>query len=297
MLELRRLLKDDRLIRAITGISGKEFRQLLPDFTKEFQRADKKSRKHPTKGVKHTLENDEARLIFTLFYIKCYPTFDLAGVMYGVDRAQPCRWAATLTEVLEKAMKRKLVLPARKIKDLKELIELIPEIKEVLVDGTERPIQRPKNPKKQKEKYSGKKKRHSVKNLVVSDIEKRILFLSPTISGKTHDYSHFKDIHLERGFPDGANIWLDNGFQGIEKDFPDLKVYMPQRKPRGKPLSKERKALNRGISGIRVLVEHAIGGIKRLRSLTDVYRNKRQDFEDRLMSLGAGIWNLHLTKT
>ncbi len=90
---------------------------------------------------------------------------------------------------------------------------------------------------------------------------------------------------------------LDNEFQGIEKDFQHLRVYKPHRKPRGKPLSKERNAINQGISGIRVLVEHAIGGIKRLRSLTDVCRDKRQDFEDRLMVLGTGIWNLHLAET
>ena len=294
MLDLKRLLKQDRLIRAITGVSGGEFQEILADFSKCFRDEEKKKRKHPNKGVKHTLDSDEARLIFILFYLKCYPTFDLAGVFYGVDRAQPCRWANYLSGILEKTMGKKKVLPKRKVRDLKELLELIPEIKEVLVDGTERPIQRPKNAKKQKEKYSGKKKRHTVKNLVVSDRKKRILYLSPTVSGKTHDLSLFKSERLANGIPKGKNVRLDNGFQGIENNFPNLKIYMPRRKPRGKPFTETQKNRNRQISRIRVLVENAIGGVKRLRSLTDVYRNKRKDFEDKIMALGAGLWNFHL---
>ena len=56
------------------------------------------------------------------------------------------------------------------------------------VDGTERRLQRPVNKDKQKEKYSGKKKTQTDKNLLlVNENTKKIVYLSPTVEGKKHD--------------------------------------------------------------------------------------------------------------
>ena len=63
--------------------------------------------------------------------------------------------------VLEKALGRKIALPKRKLKSIEEFIESFPEVKRVILDGTERPIQRAKDQEKQKQDYSGKKKRHT----------------------------------------------------------------------------------------------------------------------------------------
>ncbi|WP_212667518.1 transposase family protein [Leptospira alexanderi] len=48
-------------------------------------------------------------------------------------------------------------------------------------------MRRPTDKDLQKEFYSGKKKRHTIKNLILTNKDKAILFLSNTISGKTHD--------------------------------------------------------------------------------------------------------------
>ena len=71
-------------------------------------------------------------------------------------------------------------MPARQIKSAEEFIRLFPEIKEVFIDGTERPVERSKNKEKQKKDYSGKKKRHTRKNITVSDEKRRILVLTET---------------------------------------------------------------------------------------------------------------------
>lgn len=34
----------------------------------------------------------EDKLFFVLFYFKCYPTFDLAGILFDFDRSQANRW-------------------------------------------------------------------------------------------------------------------------------------------------------------------------------------------------------------
>ncbi|WP_369862951.1 transposase family protein [Bacteroides stercorirosoris] len=60
-------------------------------------------------------------------------------------------------------------------------------VESVLLDGTEREIPRPIDSDQQKERYSGKKKRHTIKNAVVITMFCLILFVSQTICGKTHD--------------------------------------------------------------------------------------------------------------
>ncbi len=80
-------------------------------------------------------------------------------------------------------------MPKRKISSPEEFFKLFPEAKEVFIDGTERPRRIPKDTEKQKRNYSGKKKRHTMKNLVVNDDERRILVVSETREGKIHDYN------------------------------------------------------------------------------------------------------------
>ena len=59
---------------------------------------------------------------------------------------------------------------------------------EFLIDGTERQRQCPKDTQKKHEHYSGKKKTHTNKNVLwVSSHTKKVLYLSPSVVGKTHD--------------------------------------------------------------------------------------------------------------
>ena len=62
-------------------------------------------------------------------------------------------------------MGKKQVLPERKINSIAEFLEKFPEVKEIIIDGTEGPVQRPKDAEKQTEHYSGKKKRHTRKRV------------------------------------------------------------------------------------------------------------------------------------
>jgi hypothetical protein len=98
------------------------------------------------------------KFFYSLFYLKTYPTFDVASFYVGFGRSKACEWAHRLFPVLEQTMKRKLVLPQRKISDPEEFLRLFPDIAEVFVDGVERLKQRPKKKKAQNKTYSGKKK-------------------------------------------------------------------------------------------------------------------------------------------
>ena len=165
----------------------------------------------------------------------------------------------------------------------------------MFIDGTERPIQRPKDSQKQKANYSGKKHGHTRKNLVITDRKKRIGFLSKTVAGKTHDFTILKEHAPPKYIPKTVRQRVDLGFKGYHQQYPNHTVSMPVRKPRTRQLSRTVKEQNARKSRIRVLVEHAIGGIKRFRITTDVFRNKLKDFDDTTMLISSGLWNYHLS--
>jgi DDE superfamily endonuclease len=121
-----------------------------------------------------------------------------------------------------------------------------------------------------------------------------VLLLSPTVEGSKHDYQAFKEWGLGAGLTDDVGMWMDTGFQGIRKDYPHLKVAIPKKKPRGGELTEAEKEDNRDISKDRVIVENSLAGVKRLNSVTDIYRNQKYKFDDRLMLVSCGIWNYHL---
>ena len=80
--------------------------------------------------------------------------------------------------LLEKVLGQKMSLPERKLESIEEFITRFPSVTEVMIDGTEQPIQRPQYQQKQKEHYLGRKKGHTRKYLILTDRERRVLVLS-----------------------------------------------------------------------------------------------------------------------
>jgi len=194
-----------------------------------------------------------------------------------------------LTPILNAALGYEMQLPARQPADLEAVLQACPELQFVL-DGTERPIQRPKDPQRRKDYYSGRKKRHTVKSVVITHKPSgRILGLSRTHPGRRHD----KAVADEAGFPSppGSHLWEDTGFEGYAPE--GVIVHRPKKKPRKGELSPEEKAQNRAIAQERIGVEHTIGKVKIFRIARETYRNHRPEFED-LVETACGLCNLLL---
>lgn len=298
MINITPLFKNIRLCKAVTGLSPKELQALLPAFSESLVRQSfvvKPKAKRQRKlggGRRGHLPTVMDKLVFILMYLKTYPTFDVMGFLTGRQRSK-CQYSvANLLPVLEMALGKHLVLPERKISSPEEFFKLFPEIKEVFIDGAERRIQKPKNLKKRNKLYSGKKKAATRKTVLVSDEKRRILLLSPTKSGRRHDKRIADKFGIVSSIPQEVTVWTDTGFQGIQHLHPN--AVMPKKATRGRPLSLAEKADNKVISGIRIVSEHAIGGMKRLKAAADVYRNRLPNLDDTFSLLAAGIWNFHL---
>ncbi len=295
----RRIFNDDRQMKAVIGMGKEEFEALLPAFSQawyvelKFLRKDRKRKLGG--GKKGALPTMEDKLFAILLFLKTYPTFDVLGFLTGRERTRACRSTHFLLKVLERTLGKHLVLPERKITSVEEFFEKFPGVKDVFLDGTERPVQRPKNAKKRKKLYSGKKKRFMRKNIIGSDENKKILYLSRTKSGRRHDKRLADKAGIIRAIPEDVTAWVDTGFQGMGSDHPNTMI--PLKATKKHPLTEEQKQNNRIISGIRVIIEHAIGGMKRMKAASDIYRNRIANTDDRLNLLSAGLWNFHLQQT
>ncbi len=296
-MEYRPLKNKPRTLRSLTGLNPSEFEALLLNFEAAWERFVSETFKQAKRqraygaGRKAHLQSIEDKLLFILVYFRVYPTQEVQGYLFGMSQAQANEWVHRLTGVLNESLGEEQHLPERRPARLEAVLKQCPSL-EFIIDGTERPINRPKDKEKQKQYYSGKKKGHSVKNNVITERGGRVLYLSGTHEGKKHD----KKLADEEGyrFPPGSKLLQDTGFQGYSP--PGATIVQPKKKPRKAELSEIDKLINRGISSLRVEVEHQIGGIKRCQILVQKFRNRAANFVDEVMETACGLHNFRLAQ-
>jgi hypothetical protein len=241
-------------------------------------------------GRRGRLCSPEQRLLFVLVYLRHYPTQEIMGILFGLSQESVCEHTGFLMEVLQNTLGKELVLPKRPNDGGMWLISHVPGLV-YMIDGFDRPRQRPVDAELQTSCYSGKKKRHSIKNTLVIDAKTRIAVgLGKTYPGRCHDKALVEADRME--LPNGSSHWRDTGYQGLE--LANSIPHQPKKKPKGKELTDWDKFDNRCISMERVFVEHAIRGIKIHRIAKDILRNRRYGIEDLAVELATGMYNYRI---
>jgi hypothetical protein len=273
----------------------------------------------------------EERLAFVLSYKKLNPIQEHHADTFRMTQKQCNEFFHCMDKILKLALKDAEVVPANCDKELAKILQsretgetdiietnavevevietdasesevietntIEAEIAEIytigskvlLHDGTEREIPRPVDNELQKDNYSGKKKKHSVKNAVIISACCLVLYVSRTFSGRVHD----KTIADENySIPRGYTLFQDAGYQGYRPE--GVKIIQPEKKPRGKELTKEQKERNTKISSCRVRVEHAIGSVKRYRIVKDECRLRKNNYVDTALLYCAALHNFRL---
>jgi hypothetical protein len=95
--------------------------------------------------------------------------------------------------------------------------------------------------------------------------------------------------------PLGTTLWQDTGFLGHKPVNAIIK--MPTKKPKGKQLTDIQKDENKKISSFRILVEHAIGGVKKCRIVKERFRCRKFGFDDLVMLIACGLHNFRITNS
>ena len=291
MISLALARRSDRLMKAATSLTRAEFDALARQFAPLWSgtlaahtAAGAPRHRRPGGGRKSLLPTPELKLFFILFYYKAYPTQDVMGLLFGLTQGQISDWVRRLTDLAGRLLT--LHKPARKARDLRDLLAADPALREVIIDGTERRLPRPTHRGRQRRYYSGRKKRHTVKNVIVT-ARGKVRWCSRTRPGRRHDKAVAQDDPLR--LPEGVTVLGDSGFAGLDPGGADL--ITPWKKPKGRRLHWKRRAFNRLLGRERVKVEHTLASVKRLKILRDEFRNRRQGMVDEVMVIGCALHN------
>jgi hypothetical protein len=160
-------IRDDRQMRALTGLSLEQFAQLTLEFEKEYQAYQKQRyieglakgtrQRRLGGGRKGKLPRIVDKLFFTLVYFKTYPTFDVLGTQFGMGRSKANENLHKLAPILMNTLVRLEVMPPREFASVEEMKAAFQGIDRILIDVTERLYRRAQNDDIQREHYSGKK--------------------------------------------------------------------------------------------------------------------------------------------
>ena len=235
MLTYAELKKRPQKLLALTGLARREFEELLPVFRKVRDEAEARSKPKPKRrqrapggGRKPGLGLVEDKLLFILVYTKTYPLQVVQGEMFGMSQPSANEWIHGLLPVLRESLDRLGVLPERDGAQAARAARRRGEPADLIVDGVERRRQRPKDPKEQVIHYSGKKKTHSDKNVIVVNTgSQRVSYLSPTKPGAAHDKALADYAHIQ--YPKNVTLRSDAGFIGYA---PAVREHLQPKKSR-----------------------------------------------------------------
>src|SRR4029453_9693405 len=222
MLIYNELKNKPREFLAATGLKLAEFEKLLPAFQTAYEQkypphltqAGKTRQRQIGGGATGALPKSADKLFFIRVYQKTNPLQTMQGLQFGLSQPQANDWIHRLLPVLQQALHDLGEAPERDARRV-ATSELARGGGPILtIDGSER-RQRPQDHAKQQAHYSGKKKAHTDKNiLLVNANTKKVVYLSPTVAGKTHDKKATDDAQI--AYPNNATLDKDTGFQGYE---------------------------------------------------------------------------------
>jgi DDE superfamily endonuclease len=203
-------------------------------------------------------------VLLTLIYLRHNVAHAVVGELFGVSADTSENTFHEVVAVLRE------VCPANRWEAAKHWQRGAPswqpdELDHVLIDSFETPVPRPSEPTAQQRRYSGKKKRHTLKTQVVTDATGEILAVDPGHRGPTADKRLYEQSGVAAAFPQAIKQG-DLGYLGAAG------MLVPQRKPRGGTLSAEQREANRQLARARVYVEHGIRRLKGFRVVRGDYR-------------------------
>jgi hypothetical protein len=309
-----------------TSLTLDEFQQLVPPFEAAFHarmaawRMDGKPRtaRRFTVYKNCPLPTPEDRLLFILVYLKTYALQVVHGRLFGMVQGKANQWIHVLLPALLAALRALGDAPARSLTALAQRLGVseadaasvvgsvaeepapvvaapvaTPDPPPFAHDGTERRIVRPQDPAEQTDCYSGKKKDHTVKNVLLVNALLLILFLSDTYGGRVHD----KRIADATPYPLPARSRLLQDLGFLAFTLPQVEILMPTKKPRGEELTLEQQGANQALNQRRLRIEHVNSSVKRCRIVKDRSRLWKEGVRDVVMEICCALHNFRVRLT
>jgi hypothetical protein len=297
-----RLSKKPQLFTSFTGLTVQEFddiyeKKVTKRYAKhEIQRLSKsKDREREIGAGRHFKLNKRDRFVMLLVYYRLYITYTLAGFLFDLDqKSNICRDIQKIESLIRQCIPipQKTYNNTKRLKTLEAVEKYFPGLM-AFTDCTEQQIPRPVDNKRRKMYYSGKKKRHTIKNQITVNNRGYILHKIGYKKGRKHDYDIYKKDHFIT--PKQVVNVVDLGYLGVEKDFPEQLSTLPFKKQRNQFLSDDEKEYNKIHSKKRIIVEHTISRLKKYRIQSEVFRNKLRKY-NKVSDIVAGLVNYRIMK-
>src|SRR5215468_3724979 len=146
------LIRDDRQMKALTGLSQAQFDHLLSVFSDVYRATQQHTyeagvqagtrRRHPGGGSKGKLPTMAEKLQFVLYYYKTYPTFDVLGTQFAMARSRAHENLHKLSPILYDTLVHLELMPYRELATPEALTAAWHGVEHLLIDATERAYHR-----------------------------------------------------------------------------------------------------------------------------------------------------------
>lgn len=164
ILHYERLQRYPVVFKALTGLRGPQFDELVADVLPRYQAAERARLNRPTRqralGAGHPFELDPRnQILLTVIWLRVYPIYEVLAYLFGVSATTVGRVIARVLPVLAASRHATMRMPdpgRKRRRTLDALLADTPELA-VVIDTFEQPVQRPKDRTEADRYYSGKK--------------------------------------------------------------------------------------------------------------------------------------------
>ncbi|MGD9535005.1 MAG: transposase family protein [Candidatus Nitrosocosmicus sp.] len=180
MLTYDRLSRKPHLFKSFTGLSVKQFDDIFKEIESKYpkheirrlktnRKDDGRKRERAIGAGRHFKLERKDRVIMVLVYYRLYITYTLMEFLFDLDQSNVYRDIEKIESLIRECLPipQKLYDVAKRLKTKEEVENYFPGFMS-FTDCSEQSIPRPKNWIRRKIYYSGKKKKHTVKNLYTS---------------------------------------------------------------------------------------------------------------------------------
>lgn len=287
-LTFERAARRPSVFRRLTSMDVAEFQTLVeklrPEWKRrEHERLNRANRKRAIGQGRPYAGSFDTMVLLVLVYLRSPCGSTLLALLFGIDEGTTRLWRRRITPLLTDRFIPPSVVSGkrRRTNDLDAFLKEYPGVEELIGDGTEFKIQRPK--RKQAKSYTGKSKRHVRKTVLITNRKDGIILGRTKVRpGSVHDKRVLEEdpLHRRLNRRSGIQKRMDSAWTGED---PAKGWVVNRRGRRNHPLTDAEKAENRKLSRVRIGVEHAIRRVKVFRRFAEtVVMRSRGAFEANL---------------
>ncbi|MBD0390614.1 MAG: transposase family protein [Nostoc sp. C3-bin3] len=228
----------------------------------------------------------QEQVCLCLFYLRQMPTFQVLGMLFGVSKTEANDtfhyWIPILRDILPASLLEQVSNNESELLFVQEVLTNF----RLLVDSLEQPIYRDSDQKEQQKYFSGKKRQHTLKSLMVGIPKgKDIVEVEVGVPGPTADIKLFRQS--QNKFDKSQPFSGDKGFQGGEN------ITTPHKKKPKRELTQQQKDENKALSSNRIFIEHLIRLLKIFRIASQRFRLKLDTYEQIILTV-CGLVRLRI---